>query len=436
MHSRPKPTVLLLMGFLLASAAVPAQQPFLAPPANPKKSKHDPQQKSGPKPSIPPTLSFPVAPLGFAPPASFYLGDRVAQVSLSFLDEDHLLFTFRVPGLIPREQASDAQKDEQVRHIRAMVLALPTGQVTAEALWTVHDLARYLWMLKGPHFLLRDRNTILRGDAQLQLEPFLRFPGPVTNLELDPSQHLLVANTTEPPATGAAESTSSTAAATIVTDAESSASSRQMLLRILSMDTRAVKLFSRVNSTVHLPIDDEGYYEALRGKGSTWIISHDGFRGATSLLSQIDSICSPPLDAVAPGVVLVTSCSPGGGSRLTALTEDKRRLWETSIGPTRVWPVLAVAADSARVARATLETAHPVSASNPIDFDEVRGQNVQVYDLATGKVVLNTPASPILDAGGNFALSPSGNRAAVLNDGAIQVFDLPPATPIPPAPNP
>ena len=164
MHSRPKPTVLLLMGFLLASAAVPAQQPFLAPPANPKKSKHDPQQKSGPKPSIPPTLSFPVAPLGFAPPASFYLGDRVAQVSLSFLDEDHLLFTFRVPGLIPRDSIASGQSVESVRQVRAFVLALPTGQVTAEALWTLHDLSPYLWMLKDGRFLLRNWNLVEIGD--------------------------------------------------------------------------------------------------------------------------------------------------------------------------------------------------------------------------------------------------------------------------------
>ena len=33
--------------------------------------------------------------------------------------------------------------------------------------------------------------------------------------------------------------------------------------------------------------------------------------------------------------------------------------------------------------------------------------------------------SPILDAGGNVAISPSGRRVAVLNGGAIQVFELP-----------
>ncbi|MFZ1086336.1 MAG: hypothetical protein WAN35_15340 [Terracidiphilus sp.] len=45
---------------------------------------------------------------------------------------------------------------------------------------------------------------------------------------------------------------------------------------------------------------------------------------------------------------------------------------------------------------------------------------------ADGKVVLETAASPILDAGGNMAISPSGWRVAELSAGAIQLFDLPP----------
>jgi hypothetical protein len=38
--------------------------------------------------------------------------------------------------------------------------------------------------------------------------------------------------------------------------------------------------------------------------------------------------------------------------------------------------------------------------------------------------------NPIVSAGGNFALSGDGNRLAVVNRGAIEVYDLPPpATP-------
>jgi len=60
-----------------------------------------------------------------------------------------------------------------------------------------------------------------------------------------------------------------------------------------------------------------------------------------------------------------------------------------------------------------------------LSFDDVKGQLVEVFDAATGKILLAAPASPILDGGGNVAISPSGRRAAILNLGAIQVFDLP-----------
>src|SRR5580658_10034272 len=138
------------------------------------------------KPSLPPSFSIPVEPLGFSAPGPIYLGQRNSLVSLDFLDEDRLLFTFRVPGLIHREAGSDAWSDE--RQIRAVVLALPSGAVAAEALWTVHDRVRYLWMLQDGHFLLRDRDGIEQGDPTLELKPFLHFPGPLLWMEIDPSE--------------------------------------------------------------------------------------------------------------------------------------------------------------------------------------------------------------------------------------------------------
>jgi hypothetical protein len=55
---------------------------------------------------------------------------------------------------------------------------------------------------------------------------------------------------------------------------------------------------------------------------------------------------------------------------------------------------------------------------------------VRVFDAASGNVALEAPASPPLDGGGNVAISPSGRRVAVLNAGAIQVFDLPAPPPL------
>ena len=66
-----------------------------------------------------------------------------------------------------------------------------------------------------------------------------------------------------------------------------------------------------------------------------------------------------------------------------------------------------------------------------MDTDDVKEQSVTVFDAATGDIALVSPLSPILDAGGNVAISPSGRRVALLNAGAIQIFDLPPAPAVP-----
>jgi hypothetical protein len=66
-----------------------------------------------------------------------------------------------------------------------------------------------------------------------------------------------------------------------------------------------------------------------------------------------------------------------------------------------------------------------------MDSVDVKEQSVTVFDAATGDIVLVSPLSPILDSGGNVAISPSGRRVAILNDGAIQIFDLPAPPPLP-----
>jgi hypothetical protein len=66
-----------------------------------------------------------------------------------------------------------------------------------------------------------------------------------------------------------------------------------------------------------------------------------------------------------------------------------------------------------------------------MDNQTVKEQSVTVFDAATGDIALVSPLSPILDAGGNVAISPSGRRVALLNAGAIEIFDLPPVPAVP-----
>jgi len=349
------------------------------------------------------------------------------MVSLDFLDENRLLFTFRVPGLLHREAGDHEWSDE--RQIRAVVLALPAGTVTAEALWTVHDRVRYLWMLKDGHFLLRDRDGIQQGDATLELKPYLHFPGPLLWMEMDPGKQFLVTDSREP---AAAEHKAGdvanlpTAKAEMPVDGQK-AGVPDLVVRILRRDSGEVMLVSRTRTAIHLPINSEGYLESLRGNGEQWMLNIKFFNGGSRILGHVNSACSPTFDFISQREVLVTTCDTTGASRLVAMNTEGHRLWEYASSTQVVWPLMVMAPDGSRLVRESLVVGRAVNAFSPLDEDDIKGQLVRVFDAASGKVALEATASPVLDAGGNVAISPSGRLVAVINAGAIEVFELPAA---------
>jgi hypothetical protein len=322
-----------------------------------------------------------------------------------------------------------------------------TGQPQAEALWTVHDRARYLWMLKDGHFLLRDRDILQQGDSSLVLKPLFQFPGFVDYLEMDPQRLYIVTNSHEPasvePRPGQVDSPLN-AQATIETDGKPPASAAapvapaplDFVVRILERSTGKVMLVSRVRSTIHLPINADGYLERLRGNGQTWMLNLNYFTGGSRILGRVESSCPPVFDFISQNEFLVTTCAGRGEPRLVAFTTDGIRLWEDDATTLAIWPVTVMGPDGSRLARESLQVSRPVNAYNPIDSDDIKGQLVRIINAADGSVALEAVANPPLDMGGNVALSPTSRRAAILTDGAIQVFDLPPPPPMPAAPAP
>jgi hypothetical protein len=389
------------------------------------KEAKDPQpQQSELSASQPPARSIPVEPLGFFAPGSYYQGRRESLASLDFLDEDHLLFTFRAPGLIKREGNPRVTGEH---HVRAVVVALQTGAMTGEALWTVHDRGRYIWMLGDGQFLFRDQSDLKLGDSSLELTPLIRFPGSLLWVETDPLQSLLVTESQERvDARGKAGDAQGGGLESELAD-----TSPTIMLRVLRRSPQQVMLQSRIRDTVHLPINSEGYVEILRGKGHEWILNLNSFKGGSRIVGNIDSMCMPMVEFVSDPEFVVTTCNPDNSRWIVAMSTDGKRLWNASKPATQVWPRLIMAPNGLRLARETLVSTHGVNATSPISFEDIKGQLVEVYDATTGKIELTAPASPVLDGGGNIAFSPSSRRVAILEGGAIQVYELPGPAPAP-----
>lgn len=357
--------------------------------------------------------------------------------SLGFIDEDRVLLTFRVPGLIRRSLKPGESPDTDVRQIRALVIRVATGAVEAEALWTVHDRSRYLWMLNDGHFLLRDEENLSEGDAALQLKPLLQFPGQLLRIGLDPSQKYLVSNSLEPstlPARPGVTGSPATASATITPDEpEPEPAPPSFVVRILHRQSGQVMLVSRTRRIVNLPINSEGYIESLRGHGDDWLLNLNYFTGGSRELGTVDSNCAPNNAFISESFILATGCDASGAIKLIGVTTDGHILWNSVNADTLVWPVQFQSANGLRIGFETLAVTHAVGPYSPLSNDDIKGQLVRVLNTATGEVAFEAPASPVLDIGGNAALSPSGKRVAVINGGVLQIFDLPAP---PPMPNP
>jgi hypothetical protein len=200
---------------------------------------------------------------------------------------------------------------------------------------------------------------------------------------------------------------------------------RDIVLRILNSRSRQILVATRTRKTIHLPINTEGYVETLPGKGHEWTLTLKEFRGGSQVIGTIDSMCAPSVDFVSNTEVVITACNPDTSRWIVAMSTEGKRLWNLSKPATQIWPRLIMAPNGLRLARETLLSNHAVNTYSPMSFDDIKGQLVEVYNASTGKTELTATASPILDGGGNVAISPSAKRVAILNAGAIQVYELP-----------
>jgi len=428
-----------LTGLLLAAASIVGAQTALPPmPSNadfPPKIPKTLDQVPG-NPSPPPVFTIPAGPLGFAIPGEHYLLRRESLVSLDFLDEDRILFTFRTPGLLERDSGESSV--EQKQQIQALVLSLPSGKVEFRATWTVPDRSRYLWMLNDGHFLVRVPDGLDEGDAKLQMKPYLRQPGRLLWIEMDPGKQVMIANSLEP-ATG---SQAPGEPGSVVTEPPAAARDAQkpgaqgvLVSRAEKVASGEVMHVSRTpwtNQTADWPMNSQGYLENSHGKGNQWLLKMKYFAGGDRWLGPIRSTCPLSYSFVSDWELLFSLCDPVGGWELRARLTRDVVLWETRTGMNAMFPLLEISSNGLRVARETLLLKRTVDRyKRLVGVDDLQGQMVKVFNAANGRMVLESPLAPILDGGGNVALSPSGRRVAILNAGAIEVFQLPSPPPPP-----
>jgi hypothetical protein len=370
-----------------------------------------------------PEERIPVGPLGYEPPGALYLLSGRAFSSLDFIDANHLLFTFHRPRLMRREKDPDSADDDQM--IQAMVLSLPGGAVLASTEWRMHDRRRYLWPLGGGKFLVRQRNSYSLTDASLKLHHYIEVATRVLATEVSPDGRILVIEHqyerhTPEQHRKLAEQASQYGEPPPAEDTQ---------ITLVDIASRDVLAALRTETPINVPITSNGYVGVSRDKQEDeFLVRFVPFQGESLILGRVASTCTPHENFLNQKDLVIESCGPKSPDVfLDAWTTDGKKLWNGHRDGHLVWPTYAYAKTGGSFAVSLLHISHPIDLVDSLNDEDVREQVVQVFDSATGALLMATNASPVLTAGQNFALSDDGERLAVLREGAIEIYKVPAA---------
>jgi hypothetical protein len=379
------------------------------------------KEPAGPTPEV----RILVGPLGYRPPGSLYMLSGKAFSSLDFIDAQHLLFTFHQPRLMRREGKPGRSDTDQI--IQAVTLALPDGKVLESAEWRMHDRSRYLWSLGEGKFLIRQGNTYLVTNGSLKLHPFVEVATPVHETEVSPDGRILVVEHEFERHTP--EQHQKLEAQAVQYGEPPPAEDTQITL--MKIDSREVLAALRTEMPIHVPITSTGYVGVAQDKGQDqFLIRFTPFQGQSVTLGKVASTCTPHENFLNRNALMIESCGPKSQDVfLDAWTTDGKKLWNGRREGHLVWPTFAYARSGDRFAVSLLHVNHFIDLADSLNDEDVRAQVIQVFDCATGALLMSTAASPVLTAGQNFALSDDGERLAVLHDGAIEIYKVPPPPP-------
>jgi hypothetical protein len=420
----------------------------------------------------PPPLRLPFQSLGIQLlDGSSGLGP-VAPTTVHFVDDRHVLVTYSVRRLMKR--LPDDPPEDNDHTIAAALVDLDTGKVVARNEWRLHDYQRYLWPLGHGRFLFRQRNSFttlaplahMASGKPFEESSFLKFDRRIVAVLLSPEADFLTVETAPPLAPAPKPKKKSPMAdfnaaigppSNATPGPEPEPESEGPALHRLG-EAKIQIIFFRISYSsdgegaaspriagravsdrpVVVPLNANGYIstvpeskEKAHGKTSGWETDYNTFTGKAYELPLYDSSCQPSGTMVSRSELVVFGCRVKDNQRyFAAFNLLGEEMWEKGLYEPAPMPVLGFSPGSGRmvVNRLLVSSAGPDENLVQLAHDHATSQTIDVYQINSGRQLLHLLVTPIEVASQNFSLSPDGMGLAVVNNGGIEVYELPAAT--------
>ena len=379
-------------------------------------------QASGPEQP----LRIPLDSIGYHGIPSAYMLSGGTLLTVHFVDLDHLLVTFMVHRLMKRDEV--LLPDDEDGTIGAYLLELPSGKLLAQTDWRVHDRGQYLWNLGQGRFLLRIRdqltviapmNAAKDGDRFHEV-PFLRIDRRILAIMLSSDKDLLTIESVD------SSFNAGTDGAAIIPQTDA-APVRINFYRLFSDGpggrNLTVQAAGAVNARVPLalPITTSGFLDAIEGGRDRWMFNFDSHAGKVSELSAFNTTCFPHTTFVSHSEFVAFGCRGADKQQdFAGFNLRGEEMWQQNVYDSYLAPWFSFAPVAGRFALGRLIVSSPMDAGSSLEADQVRTEEVRVFQTYSGRVLLRVECSPVERAGQNFELSPDGLRLAAVQETVVQ----------------
>lgn len=381
--------------------------------------------------------------LGFEPQSLEFLAAGSSMLTVNFVDNQHLLFTFGVHRLMKR--IPNDPPDDEDRTVEAVLVELPSGKVRARTDWRLHDSGQYLWGLGHGRFLLRVHDTLttfaplanLASGQPFRQRAFMTTDRRIGAVLLSPESDLMIIETVErtppvpvprPPLFGPAPKPAPQPLSKPGDPAPVALSFYRLSLPGTDDEVQA-KLAGVAHSTHfgdvaamgagHIGVVDEGRQR--------WGFDFRPYNGKPKVLAPFGSTCDPTPRFVSSSEFVAFGCHSGKSPMVMGgFNMSGEEMWEQNLFGDYVAMSMSFAPESGRFALGRVLGEASVEDLLVAPAAALTAQNVVVYQTESGKQILHIDCSPIARAGQNFALSPDGMSLAVVRGGAIEIYTLPP----------
>ena len=363
-----------------------------------------------------PEVKIPVAPLGYLPPGDLPAFYYYAMVELHFIDADHLMFAFNIPGLLKRD---DNCPDSDVqRMVHAIVFQLPSGRVLKQADWELYDFADFLWGLGDGKLLMRRCNQLESIGADLDPQVLIKATGTIEDVSFSPDHSMVVVQEKMTPEAADKDS----AALPSVLDQETEVPKTS----ISFIQLNPLNLIGHSETAVPLaiPVIGNGLFEALTAPHDQWDVKLHIFHQAERQIATLHSLCQPLIQAISNTIFMATTCSKGDEKALEGYNLQGSLLWQISLASNQYRPRLILISNGSHFAIESLRLKRPHAALDPLTKEDIDWEDVDIYDSLSGVRIATFQTTPAYTGGRNVDFSPDGQRMAVLHDGAIEIYSL------------